>query len=47
MRARFLPGGEGLPLGVDTDAPREAAATAPLTPGSLFLLYTDGLVAAR
>ncbi|MCX4617775.1 hypothetical protein AB0D17_50985 [Streptomyces mirabilis] len=27
--------------------PRKAAATAPLTPGSLFLLYTDGLVAAR
>jgi serine phosphatase RsbU (regulator of sigma subunit) len=27
---RFLAGGEGLPLGVDTDVPREAAATAPL-----------------
>ncbi|WP_371648848.1 PP2C family protein-serine/threonine phosphatase [Streptomyces mirabilis] len=46
-RARFLPGGEGLPLGVDTDVPREAAATAPLTPGSLFLLYTDGLIERR
>ncbi|MFF7791812.1 SpoIIE family protein phosphatase [Streptomyces sp. NPDC007991] len=46
-RARFLTGGEGLPLGVDTDVPRGAAATAPLLPGSLVLLYTDGLIERR
>lgn len=46
-RARFLAGGEGLPLGVDTDVPREAVTTAPLAEGSLFLLHTDGLIERR
>ncbi|TKA03159.1 PP2C family protein-serine/threonine phosphatase [Actinacidiphila oryziradicis] len=44
---RFLAGGHGLPLGVDVGVPREAAATAPLTAGSMFLLYTDGLIERR
>lgn len=46
-QARFLPGGHGLPLGVDVSVPREAAATAEVTAGSLFLLYTDGLIERR
>lgn len=46
-QARLLPGGHGLPLGVDVGVPREAAAAAEVAAGSLFLLYTDGLVERR
>jgi hypothetical protein len=45
--ARFLSGGHGLPLGVDTGVPREPAATERLDAGSLLLLSTDGLVERR
>ncbi len=42
--ALFVMGGHGLPLGVDTHVPREAAASASVAAGSMFLLYTDGLI---
>ena len=45
-RARFLEGEGGLPLGVDTAA-EYAEQTTVLEPGSIVVLYTDGLVERR
>ena len=42
-KARFLEEGRNLPLGVDVDLPIEGASLR-LQPGSLVVLYTDGLV---
>ncbi|MEA2368208.1 MAG: hypothetical protein QOH38_926 [Thermoleophilaceae bacterium] len=44
--ARFLPGGLSTPLGVASNGRRPSAAV-DLEPGSLILLYTDGLVERR
>jgi len=41
---KYLEGGRSWPLGVDFVRSRPAAATEHLPPGSLLLLYTDGLV---
>ena len=41
--ARFVEEGRNLPLGVDVDLPLEGASIR-LEPGSLVVLYTDGLV---
>jgi serine phosphatase RsbU (regulator of sigma subunit)/PAS domain-containing protein/anti-sigma regulatory factor (Ser/Thr protein kinase) len=43
----YLEGGRSWPLGIETAARRPAAANAPLPPGSLLLLYTDGLIERR
>ena len=45
-RVEFLHGGLATPLGVTHNGPRPAAS-ARLEPGSLLLLYTDGLVERR
>jgi len=45
-RAAFLDDGKTLPLGVDGDAPTQAA-TAILEAGATLVLYTDGLVERR
>ena len=43
---RFLEGGRSVPLGLPFDLPR-AQAHARLVPGSILVLYTDGLVERR
>jgi PAS domain-containing protein/anti-sigma regulatory factor (Ser/Thr protein kinase) len=43
----YLEGARSWPLGIDTSEERPAAATADLPPGSLVLLYTDGLIERR
>jgi serine phosphatase RsbU (regulator of sigma subunit) len=43
---RYLTGGRGLLLGVDSDSPRPHA-TEPLPARSTVLLYTDGLMERR
>ena len=43
---RFLEGGRSVPLGLPFDLPR-AQAHERLTPGSILVLYTDGLVERR
>jgi anti-sigma regulatory factor (Ser/Thr protein kinase) len=43
----FLEGARSWPLGVDVARSRGQAASAALPPGSLLLLYTDGLVERR
>lgn len=43
-QARFVPGGHGLPIGVDANVSRERAASVTIAAGGLFLLYTDGLI---
>jgi len=43
---RMLEGGRGLPLGVEPDTTYEAWSTT-LEPGSVIVLYTDGLVERR
>lgn len=43
---RFLEGGRSVPLGLPFDMPR-AQAHERLTPGSILVLYTDGLVERR
>jgi anti-sigma regulatory factor (Ser/Thr protein kinase)/PAS domain-containing protein len=45
--AGFLEGARSWPLGIDVRDPRPAAASASLPPGSLLVLYTDGLVERR
>ncbi|WP_369394793.1 PP2C family protein-serine/threonine phosphatase [Streptomyces sp. CG1] len=44
---RFLTGGHGVPIGVDIGVPQEAAARTSHNGGSMFLLYTDGLIERR
>jgi serine phosphatase RsbU (regulator of sigma subunit)/CHASE3 domain sensor protein len=44
--ARFLEGGQNVPLGVDVDLPT-ADDEVELGPGSMLLMYTDGLVEKR
>jgi anti-sigma regulatory factor (Ser/Thr protein kinase) len=43
----FLDGAISWPLGIESEDRRSPAATADLPPGSLLLLYTDGLIERR
>jgi signal transduction histidine kinase/DNA-binding response OmpR family regulator len=43
----YLEEGRSWPLGLDVQSPRAQAGQAPFPPGSLLLLYTDGLVERR
>jgi PAS domain S-box-containing protein len=46
-RITFLDQAISWPLGIESEDPRPPAATVDLPPGSLLLLYTDGLVERR